>query len=254
MGYQPSQPFEYPSFVMKLAIMQPYLFPYLGYFQLIAAVDKFVIYDDVAFIKQGWVNRNHILLQGKPHLFTVPLQGASSNKTIRDTLVSVHEYPRWKDKFLKTIALAYAKAPHYEVTRALLSRVIEADPGSIGELARRAIREVCHTLGLTTQIEPSSTVYENGHLHAQERVLDICVRERATLYINAPGGRDLYASEAFAARGIELRFLGSRLAAYPQFKHEFVPALSIIDGLMFNSPQQVNMLLKQCDFVSKGLS
>jgi hypothetical protein len=254
MGYPPSQPFEYPSFGMKLAIMQPYLFPYLGYFQLIAAVDKFVIYDDVAFIKQGWVNRNQILLQGQPHLFSVPLQGASSNKTIRDTLVSFQEYPRWKDKFLKTIALAYAKAPHYEATRALLSRVIEADPGSIGELARRGIREVCHTLGLPAQIEPSSTIYGNGHLHAQDRVLDICARERATLYINAPGGRELYAFETFAAHGIELRFLRSRLPAYSQFKHEFVPALSIIDGLMFNSPQQISMLLNQCDFVSKEVS
>src|SRR5208283_1135183 len=128
----------YPLFFMKLAIMQPYLFPYLGYFQLIAAVDKFVLYDDVAFIKQGWVNRNQILLHGKPHLFSVPLQGASSNKTIRDTLVSFHEYPRWKDKFLKTITLAYSKAPQFEPTRSLLSDVIDSNFGNIGELAWRS--------------------------------------------------------------------------------------------------------------------
>ena len=254
MEHPPSQLFEYPLFFMKLAIMQPYFFPYLGYFQLIAAVDKFVLYDDVAFIKQGWVNRNQILLDGKPHLFSVPLQGASSNKTIRDTLVNFHEYPRWKDKFLKTIALAYSKAPQFEPTRSLLSDVIDSNFGNIGELAWRSVLAVCQRLGLPTRIEPSSTIYGNGHLHAQERVLDICARERAALYINAPGGRELYASETFAAHGIELRFLRSRLPVYSQFKHEFVPALSIIDVLMFNSPQQINRLLKQCDFVSKEVS
>jgi hypothetical protein len=234
---------------MKLAIMQPYLFPYLGYFQLIAAVDKFVLYDDVAFIKQGWLNRNQILLHGQPHLFSVPLKGASSNKTIRDTGVSVHEYSRWKDKFLKTVALAYARAPHYEATRALLSRVIEAEPGSIGELARRGIREVCSTLELPTRIEPSSKIYANNHLHAQARVLDICRRERATLYINASGGRELYDSATFASHGIDLRFLRSRLPVYPQFEAEFVPALSIIDVLMFNTPENIRAMMPEFDFV-----
>jgi len=236
---------------MKLAIMQPYLFPYLGYFQLIAAVDKFVIYDDVAFIKQGWVNRNQIMLHGKPYLFSAPIQGASSNKTIRDTLVSFHEYPRWKDKFLKTIGLAYSKAPQFEPTRLFISEVVGSNFSSIGELASRSVLAVCQRLGITTRIEPSSTIYGNGHLHAQDRVLDICVREGAALYINAPGGRELYAPERFASHGVELRFLRSRLPAYSQFEHEFVPALSIIDVLMFNSPEQISMLLKQCDVVNK---
>lgn len=228
---------------MKLAIMQPYLFPYLGYFQLIAAADKFVIYDDVAFIKQGWVNRNQVLLHGRSHLFSVPLQGASSSQRICETAVSPVEYPRWKDKFLKTLALAYAKAPHYESTRKLLTTVIDGAPGNIGELARRSIFAVCELLGLATRIEPTSRSYSNAHLRAQDRVLDICARERATLYINATGGRELYAHEAFAVRGVELRFLHSRLPAYPQFQHEFVPALSILDVLMFNSPDAVRAML-----------
>ena len=232
---------------MRLAIMQPYLFPYIGYFQLISAVEKFVIYDDVAFMKQGWVNRNQILLNGRAHLFSVPLNGVSSNQAIRDTAVSHREYPRWKHKFLKMVAVAYAKAPHYERTHALLAGVLDSAPGSIGELATRSILAVCRVLDLPARIEQSSTAYANGHLRAQDRVLDICAREGARLYINATGGRNLYAHDAFVSRGIELRFLRSRLPAYPQFNHEFVPALSILDVLMFNPPETVRGMMTEYD-------
>jgi hypothetical protein len=232
---------------MKLAIMQPYLFPYLGYFQLITAVDKFVIYDDVAFIKQGWVNRNQILLQGKAHLFSVPLQNASSNRTIRETIISTLEYPRWKEKFLRMITLAYSKAPYYDSSRSLIMDVVNCNPNSIADLALLSIQAVCNELGIKTAIEPSSSIYENKNLQSQPRVIDICLREKATLYINPIGGQDLYSSDAFAAHGINLRFLQSRLPAYNQFRNEFVPALSIIDILMFNSRQEINILLHQFD-------
>ena len=232
---------------MKLGIMQPYLFPYLGYFQLIAAVDKFVLYDDVAFIKQGWINRNQILLNGQPYLFSVPLRGASSNRSIRDTEISAGEYPRWKDRFLKTIDLAYSRAPHFEATKQLVSSVLEPASSSAADVARRSIGVVCEALGLATRIEVSSTIYNNSHLRAQERVLDICGREGASLYINPPGGRELYSHEAFGARHLELRFLRSRLPAYPQFSHEFVPALSVLDVLMFNSIEAVRGMMAEFD-------
>lgn len=232
---------------MKLGIMQPYLFPYLGYFQLIAAVDKFVLYDDVAFIKQGWINRNQILLNGQPCLFSVPLRGASSNRSIRDTEISVGEYPRWRDRFLRTIVLAYSKAPYFEATMQLVSSVLEPSSSSAADLARRSIEVVCEALDLVTRIEISSTIYNNSHLRAQERVLDICRREGASLYINPSGGRELYSHEAFGACHMELRFLRSRLPAYPQFGGEFVPALSILDVLMFNSIDTVRGMLAEFD-------
>lgn len=228
---------------MKLAIMQPYVFPYLGYFQLIGAVDRFVLYDDVAFIKRGWVNRNRILVNGEPHLFSVPLENASQNRSIRDTLVSRAEFPRWRDKFLRTVDLAYAKAPCYRSTRLLLEEVLQPEPESAADLARRSIEATCKTLGITTPIIPSSTQYGNSHLHAQDRILDICARESATLYINPPGGRELYTAEPFAAQGLELRFISSKLPPYPQGTAAFVPALSIIDVLMFNSPESAREML-----------
>lgn len=230
---------------MKLGIMQPYLFPYLGYFQIIAAVDRFVIYDDVGFIKQGWINRNRILLRGEPHLFSVPLEGASSNRTIRDVPVSVREFPRWREKFLKTFDLAYTRAPRFQAVRELLVSVLEGDPGSAADLARRSILAVCQSLGLTTTIVPTSTVYENGHLRAQDRVLDICAREGASLYINAQGGRELYDHPSFSSRSLELRFIRSHLPAYPQFDHPFVPGLSILDILAFNEPAAASRMLSE---------
>jgi hypothetical protein len=209
-----------------------------------------VFYDDVAFMKQGWVNRNQILLNGRAHLFSVPLQGASSHRAIRETAVSAAEYPRWRGKFFKTFDLAYTRAPYFQPTRALLESVLADMPVSIGDLARRSVLTVCGAIGLNASIEVSSTVYGNGHLAAQERVLDICAREKATRYINAPGGRELYSPADFAAHGIELRFLRSRLPAYLQFKHEFVPALSILDVLMFNSPGEVGRMLQEYDLES----
>ena len=235
---------------MKLGIMQPYFFPYLGYFQLISAVDKFVVYDDVAFMKQGWVNRNRVLLHGQPHIFSVPLQGASSNRTIRDTAVSLHEYARWKDKFLKTIALAYSKAPMYEPTRALLTGVLNGAPGSIAELASRSILAVCRALALPTRIEPSSTIYGNSHLKKTDRLVDICRKEGANIYINAIGGLELYSKDEFAKGGIALQFLRTATIEYPQRgQGTFVPNLSVVDVMMNNTPDSVLQMLVRHELV-----
>lgn len=231
----------------SLAIMQPYLFPYLGYFQLIAAVDKFVFYDDVAFINRGWINRNRILIDGKARLFTVPLGQASQNRLICEIELSAAEYPRWKNKFLRTIDAAYSRAPQFRPTRALLHAVLGCGARTIGELARRSVVAVSTTLGLATRIESTSMAYENGHLKAQERILDICARERTTLYVNPPGGRVLYTPEEFATRGMQLRFIRSRLPEYPQLGHPFVPALSILDVLMFNPLETVRGMMTEYD-------
>lgn len=231
----------------RLAIMQPYLFPYLGYFQLIAAVDKFVFYDDVAFVNRGWINRNRILVDGKARLFTAPLCQASQNRLICEIELSAAEYPRWKSKFLRTIDAAYSRAPQFQPTRELLDSVLGCGARTIGELARSSVNAVSTMLGLTTRIERTSMAYENGHLRAQERILDICARERTTLYINPPGGRELYSSEEFATRGMYLRFIRSRLPEYPQLGYPFVPALSILDVLMFNPIETVRGMMTEYD-------
>ena len=225
---------------MTLAIMQPYIFPYLGYFQLVQAVDKFVFYDDVNFIKQGWINRNNILLNGSPHLFTIPLEKQSPNNLINEVFINASLYKRWKEKFYKTLEQAYVKAPYYKPVLKLVKGTLETPASGIGDLAKNTVISICGYLGMETEFLWSSSVYQNNDLKSAARVLDICEKEKASRYINAIGGQDLYDKMEFKANGIELSFLKSELVSYPQFKKEFVPYLSIIDVLMFNNSEMVS--------------
>lgn len=233
---------------MRLAVMQPYFFPYIGYFQLMAAVDRFVLLDDVTYINRGWINRNRILVNGKPHLFTVPLQNASQNVLIADLKVTANE--KWRTKFMRTVECAYRKAPHYEAVVDLLSYVFATESLSFREWLRRSIRAVCEYLELQTEIVDTSRQYGNQDLKGQARIIDICHREGASCYVNPPGGRTLYSGTAFAAEGIDLRFLDSDDICYKQFGEEFVPWLSIIDVLMFVTPGSVRRLLECCSLLN----
>ncbi|REE20884.1 MULTISPECIES: WbqC family protein [unclassified Paraburkholderia] len=226
---------------MKLAIMQPYLFPYIGYFQLAAAVDKFVFYDDVNFIKNGWINRNRMLLGDQVRYLTVPLRGASPSLKINEVLVEPRE--RWLRKLLESIRHAYAKAPHYAQVSALVGRILAEPLAPVSQLASHTVMEICKYLEIDTEFVPSSTKYGNAQLKGAERVIDICAREHASTYVNLPGGRALYDSAAFLTRGVELAFVEPNLCPYTQFDDTFHPALSILDVLMFNSKNSVRDML-----------
>jgi hypothetical protein len=225
---------------MRLSVMQPYLFPYVGYFQLIAAADKFVIYDDVNYIKQGWINRNRILVKGEPHMFTMPLQGASSFSPINELLLSEKHFVLWRDKFLKTLTQAYGKAPHFNPAMAVLEEVLTKPYARLVDLLAASISALTQVLRIQTEIVISSTKYANNHLTGEARILDICKAEHADHYINAIGGKALYAQDAFKAQGIQLSFLRSNTASYEQFGDPFQPGLSIIDALMFNTPERLH--------------
>ncbi len=230
---------------MILAIMQPYFFPYVGYFQLIRRVDRFIVYDDVNYIKNGWINRNRILLGGQPTYITVPLAGASSFRPIRATEID-NRLP-WREKLLKTIQHAYAKAPFLRDVLPMIESVLATPVPTISGLALASLKAVSAYLDLSPEWTDSSSQYENSHLRASERVLDICAREHATRYVNLPGGRALYDPDDFATKGIELEFLDPKPVAYRQDREEFVPWLSIIDLLMFNSRAETRHLLDQFD-------
>ncbi|ASV97735.1 WbqC family protein [Paraburkholderia aromaticivorans] len=227
---------------MKLAIMQPYLLPYIGYFQLAAAVDKFVFYDDVNFIKNGWINRNRMLQGDQVRYLTVPLSGASPMLKINEVLVEPRE--RWLRKLLESIRHAYAKAPYYPQVSTLIGRILTEPLAPISLLASHTVMEICRYLEIDTEFVPSSTQYGNAQLKGTERVLDICMKEQAATYVNLPGGRELYDSNAFSARGVELAFIEPNLSPYTQFNDDaFHPALSILDVLMFNSRNSVRDML-----------
>lgn len=232
---------------MKLGIMQPYIFPYIGYFQLVNAVDRFVVYDDVAYIKQGWINRNQLLLNGTAFMFTVPLKNASSFTTIAETEINRALYQGWKNKFLKTLEQAYSKAPYYAQVADLVTSVFSNDCRTISDLATKSILATSFYLGIDTEFVLSATQYTNNDLKAKDRVIDICKREHADVYINPIGGKEIYARDDFDNAGLSLNFIRARGISYKQFSNDFVPWLSIIDVMMFNSPETIKGFLNEYD-------
>lgn len=228
---------------MKLAVMQPYFLPYLGYFQLIDQVDKFVILDDVQFIKSGWINRNYILHGDKPLLFTIPVHKLSSKSLIRDVKV-IYDSGRII-KFLKTIKLNYSKSPFFKNIIPLIELTLENVNTNISDFSLTGIKAVNEYLGIKTEIIESSSIYRNINLNGEERILDICRQEGADEYFNLSGGIDLYSKELFNSKGIKLNFIRSKKIEYKQFKSEFTGPLSIIDNLMFNSPDEVKKSLQE---------
>ncbi|MBO0952420.1 WbqC family protein [Fibrella forsythiae] len=234
---------------MTLAIMQPYVLPYIGYIQLLNAVDTFVFYDDVAFINRGWVNRNRLLVNGNEYLFTIPLKDASQNKLIRE--IELANDPKWRGKLLKTIEQSYRKAPQYGVIMPMAERIINFQADTIADYIFHSFSELTTHLGITTRLVASSTVYENGHLKAQERIVDICRQEGAERYINPIGGTELYSQSAFEPIGCELRFIQPRRVTYPQTGGgEFVPWLSIVDLLMNLDAETIRPLLTEFDLTT----
>ncbi|HEY4875285.1 MAG TPA: WbqC family protein [Puia sp.] len=233
---------------MNLGIMQPYIFPYTGYYQLINAVDEFVIYDDVNYINKGWINRNNLLVNGKAFLFTVPLKEASQNKLINQ--IEIQENESWAKKFLKTIEQAYKKAPHFKNTFSLVSDVINSPVKGIHELALLSLKSIADYLDIKTEFVDSSSLYQNTNLKAQDRILDICLREKSDHYINPIGGMEIYSNEMFERSGIKLSFLKTIPVPYTQFDNEFVPYLSIIDVLMFNSKAESIELINQYELIN----
>jgi hypothetical protein len=233
---------------MKIAIMQPYFFPYIGYFQLINAVDKFVIYDDVNYINKGWINRNNLLVNGKAALYTVPLEGAGQNKKINE--LNVVKEDKWKIKLLRTIQQNYTKAPFFSAIYSLVEGELLKNEETISRLNFNCIRTVSNYLEIKTEFVASTTIYANASLKGQYRIIDICEKENAESYINPIGGVEIYTLDLFRQKKIGLSFLQPNLFEYKQYKNEFVPWLSMIDVMMFNSPDQIRSYLNNYQLIT----
>ncbi|MDX9694244.1 MAG: WbqC family protein [Bacteroidales bacterium] len=225
---------------MKVGIMQPYFLPYIGYFQLINAVDKYVIYDDVNFIKGGWINRNRILLNNEAFMFNIPMAGASSFKKINEINIGKN-----KDKLLITIQQAYKKAPFYNKVIPLIDEIIQYNNENLALFISNSIIRITEYLNINTEIILSSEIVKNNDLKAQEKVISICKAIGASEYYNTIGGKELYDRVVFANNNIELMFLKPKQIEYIQFKNKFIPWLSILDVMMFNSQEEVRDMLNK---------
>lgn len=232
---------------MKLAIMQPYFFPYIGYFQLIAASDVFVLHDDVQYIKGGWVNRNRILLNGASRIITLPVQ-----KDAYDLPINARNYVEDKQArkdIINLVKQAYAKAPCYREVFPLIEELLMFEDRNIARFNENLIRRICNFTGIRTRIITSSGMDKDNSLSGEQRVLEICKRLGATGYTNPQGGQSLYDTATFRNIGISLRFLFMRPVPYPQRADGFVPYLSIIDALMELGPVAIKPCLAEFDLV-----
>ena len=254
---------------MKIAIMQPYLFPYIGYFQAITAVDKYILYDNVFFMKKKWLNRNrHLLKNGDSYYFNAPLKKMSSFKKIYE--IDLIDDDKWRKQVLKSIFYNYKKAKYFDDVYPLIEYVINYPTKKLTELNFLSIKSVCDYLNIKTEIRVNCALFNDMEIrlsseninkddfpdlnliHWQRkvvRILEICKKERADIYINAIGGIDLYSKEEFMQNGIDLKFIKTAHIEYKQFDKYFVSNLSIIDVIMFNSPEEVIGLLNEYEFV-----
>lgn len=226
---------------MKIAIMQPYFFPYLGYWQLINAVDRFVLLDDVNFIKKGWIHRNNILINNEAKQINLSIVKASQNKLIKDLFLL--EDDEWGKRILNQITSNYSKAPYYKTIYEIIENEIFISELNLTKFLSNSIRSLMNYMQIKTDLIPSSSIYEKGNLTGQSRIIDICIKESASIYVNAFGGRDLYDNDVFKSNSIDLKFIQMNDIFYSQLSTEFIPNLSIIDVLMNNSLGDVKKML-----------
>lgn len=223
----------------RLAIMQPYVFPYIGYFHLIESSESIVFYDDVNFIKRGWINRNRILLNDTDFLITIPVEKASQNKLILDIKPKIDS--SFNNKFYGLLKNAYKKAPHYEEVLALINNVLDKQYENIADLAIESILSVYQYLGKEINWTKSSIVSpESKGIDRADRLIHITKSLGYKQYVNSFNGRELYQKEYFHSNGVELYFIHSEKVDYRQYSDSFIPWLSIIDVLMFNDKESVN--------------
>lgn len=229
---------------MNVAVMQPYLFPYLGYWQLIRAVDAFVIFDDVNYINRGYINRNSILVNGQANKFTLELRGASQNKCINEIEVGDNQ-----SRILKTVEHAYKKAPYYQEVISVIRNILLQEEKNLARFNGASLQHICQFLGLNRIFAYSSELKKDPLLKGQSKILAICKLLGATKYINPIGGTELYDRQAFQASGIDLNFIRMHEIVYRQFGENFTPYLSIIDVLMFNGKERTCRLLDKYELV-----
>lgn len=226
---------------MKVAIMQPYFFPYIGYFQLMAACDVFVLHDDVQYIKGGWVNRNRILLNGESRMITFPVQKGAHDLPINSR--NYVEDRQARKAIINLVRQAYSRAPEYRRIFPALEDMLEFEDRNVANFNRNLIECIAGMIGMYCRIVVSSDMDKDDTLTGEQRVLDMCCRLGATDYLNPIGGTELYHSGTFQKHGIALHFLEALDECYEQGAATWVPFLSIIDVLMFNPLTEVRRLL-----------
>ena len=228
----------------KIAIMQPYFLPYLGYFQLIKAVDIFVVYDNVKYTKKGWINRNRMLLNGHDTMFTLPLAASSDSLPVNEKHIS-DIFDVVKRKTLAKMENAYREAPFFKATFPLIKSVFEYNSRNLFQFVYNAILVMLEHLNIKTSLVISSSLAVDNQCKGVNKVIAICNSMGATTYINPIGGIHLYTDKVFKEAGIDLYFHNMNVLPYTQPADHFVSHLSILDVLMYNNPERIAEMLEE---------
>lgn len=231
---------------MKIAIMQPYFFPYIGFFQLAKSVDKFIVYDDIQYTKKGWIQRNRILVNGKPSMFSLSIKKDSDYLDIIERELS-DSYDRVK--LCRQILGAYKKAPFFNEVYPLLEDIINFKDNNLFSYVNNSISCLFNNLDIKTDLIVSSSLAIPRDNKSQERVVKTCIKMNASHYINPPGGVDLYSKDAFLKAGIELKFIDPVIQEYKQSGSEFISHLSIIDILMWNGISKTKQMVNEYGYL-----
>jgi hypothetical protein len=231
----------------SVAVMQPYFFPNLAYYKLVRHVEHFIFFNDVHFIKGGWINKNNILYNQQALLFRLPLKSASQNKLISN--MELFDKEKESVLLLKKIYHSYSKAPFYNEVEALVKTVLDTSSEFIADVAEQSVRAVFSYLELPLVATCSSALpFDRSATDNADRIIALVQYLNKSTYLNAIGGKELYNKNYFKTKGLDLKFVSPSIQPYQQFSHPFVPGLSIIDVLMFNSPSQVVALLDAIEY------
>ena len=225
--------------------MQPYFFPYIGYYQLMNYVDIFILYDKIQYTKRGWVNRNRIALNDKIISITLPINKDSSKLNI-DQRYLADIWPDYKNKLLNKLTTSYSKAKHFKDVIHLIEYIFSYKDLRLDKFLFNSIIQIKKYLDIETKIVISSEIENNDfHLRGEKRVINLVEACNGTVYINLSGGKNLYSKDNFKSQGINLKFLTSELLSGGRLFDKYIPNLSIIDLLMHYSKEEVRILLSK---------
>ncbi len=233
---------------MKVGIMQPYFLPYIGYFQLINSVDLFVVYDNIEYTKKGWINRNRILVNNSDKYISLPLKRDSDKLFVKDRYL-VDNFKVEAEKLYRILFENYRKSPNFKYGINVFEKIISYPNANLFDFIFNSIKIIVEELDIDTKMIISSHIKYDESLKSEKKVIAICNSLKTDNYVNPIGGIELYSKKEFEKNGINLIFLKSETINYKQFSNDFVPWLSIIDLIMFNSKDAIKEFLNKYSLI-----
>ncbi|MFH1968238.1 MAG: WbqC family protein [bacterium] len=228
---------------MKGTILQPTYLPWLGYFEMIASSDIFVVFDHVQFERKSWQQRNRIKTANGVISLSIPVQKMPRETPISEIKISYAGYNPL-EKHFKTIELAYKKAPYFQDYKPFFEKIYSKKHVLLRDLNIEIIKLICNILGINTKIVFSSDLgLKDENMAKTEKVVNLCKKQDINHLYDAKGAEEILDKSLFEKENIIITFQDFQHPKYPQLWGEFVPYLSTID-LLFNQGDKSFSIIK----------